>query len=118
MMKDAFEISTTAAGTEGILTLSGDVTMVEASETREVVLKAIEAVETLHLDLAGIESVDVSFIQLICAAHRECYITGKKIVLQDGPGQAMEDLLERAGYNKQLGCTSDAKKSCLWGQIE
>jgi len=114
-MDHSLKVTKTEAGKEGVLSLVGDLTMAEAQETQKVLLEAIEEVDTLHLDLKEIESVDVSFIQLLCAAHRECFLSEKDIFLQGGVSDIIENLLERAGYSKQCGCSSAAKKSCLWG---
>ena len=113
-MDHSLKVDITEAGKEGFLALAGDLTMVEAQETKKVLLEAIEKVDTLHLDLQKIESVDVSFIQLICAAHRECFLSEKEIFLRGGGRDIIDQLLERAGYSKQCGCKSEAKKSCLW----
>lgn len=107
-------VSNTQAGREGVLSLMGNLTMVEAQDTKKALLEAIEEVDRLHLDLKSIESIDVSFIQLLCAAHRECFLSKKEIFLQgDVPGD-IEEFLERAGYSKQHGCFSGALASCLW----
>ncbi len=113
-MDHSLKVEMTEVGKEGVLALAGDLTMVEAQETKKVLLEAIEKVDTLHLDLKKIESVDVSFIQLLCAAHRECFLSEKEIFLQGGVSDIMNQLLEKAGYSKQCGCYSAAKKSCLW----
>lgn len=113
-MEHALQINTTPTGTEGILSLQGDLTMVHAQDTRKTLLEAIDKVDALRLDLNGVDSVDVSFVQLLCAAHRECFLSGKKILLQGNPTESIEEALERAGYTRQLGCIADARKSCLW----
>ena len=115
-MNHSLKVNETEAGKEGMLSLVGDLTMTEAQDTKKALLEAIEQVDTLLLDLQKIESVDVSFIQLLCAAHRECFLSEKGIFLQGEVSIIMETLLERAGYSKQCGCFPAAKKSCLWGK--
>jgi anti-anti-sigma factor len=116
-MDHSLKVTITEAGKEGFLSLVGDLTMAEAQETKKVLLEAIQEVNTLHLDLKEIESVDLSFIQLLCAAHRECFLAEKAIFLQGDVSDIMEKLLEKAGYSKQFGCSSAAKKSCLWSSF-
>jgi anti-anti-sigma factor len=115
-MNHSLIVKKTEAGNEGTLSLAGDLTMSEAKETKNVLLEAIGAVDTLLLDLQKIESVDASFIQLLCAAHRECFLSEKSIFLRDEVSETMERLLERAGYSKQCGCFPAATKSCLWSK--
>ncbi len=116
-MEHALKVSKTEAGKEGVLAFSGDITMEHAQETKKTLLEAIHKVDILHLDLHEIESGDVSFVQLICAAHRECTEVGKQFLLQGGIGGSMEGLLKRAGYYNQQGCVPGDKKSCLWGEL-
>ncbi len=116
-MKHSLKVNKTDEGTEGLLSLTGDLTMAHARETKEALLQAIKEVDTLHLDLKEIDSVDVSFVQLMCATHRECFLSEKKVFLQGGVGTSMQRILEQAGYCKQLGCSTDAKENCLWGAM-
>ncbi len=117
-MIHSLTVNNTEAGKEGVLSLMGNVTLVEALETKKALLEAIEAVDRLHLDLQAIESVDVSFIQLLCAAHRECILSRKEIFVQGDAPATIEGFLERAGYSKQHGCFSGAQASCLWCKLQ
>jgi ABC-type transporter Mla MlaB component len=113
-MDHSLKVTKTEAGKEGTLSLTGDLTMAEVHETKKALLGAIGEVDILRLDLREIESADVSFVQLLCAAHRECFLTDKEFLLDDGVGNILATLLERAGYLKQCGCFPGAQKSCLW----
>jgi anti-anti-sigma factor len=113
-MDHSLEIKNTKAGQEVVLSLSGGLTIAEAHETKEVLLGAIGQSDTLRLDLAGVDAVDISFLQILCAAHRECLLSGKDIVLQGVVTDTLKDFLDRAGYNKPCGCFSGAKESCLY----
>ncbi|MEE4240674.1 MAG: STAS domain-containing protein [Desulfopila sp.] len=114
MMEYTLKIESSEAGMSGVLSLTGDVTMVSALETRKALLEAITEVDILRLDLEGVSSADISFLQILCAAHRECFLQGKEIFLEEGNRGNVEDLLERSGYSRQLGCIVEARKSCLW----
>lgn len=113
-MGHTLTVSNTESGKEGVLSLTGDLTLVEALETQKILLEAIGEVDLLHIDLKEIESVDISFIQLLCAAHRECLFSKKKIFVQGDMTGTIKEFLERAGYSKQHGCLSGAQGSCLW----
>lgn len=116
-MKHSLRISKTEEGIEGLLSLWGDMTMPHAQEIRTTLLEAVDKVDTLSLDLDEIESVDVSFVQLICAAHRECEKNDKMIFLQGKKEGSVHDILQRTGYSKQIGCPAGSQKSCLWKKI-
>ncbi len=81
-MNHSLKVTKTTDGKEGTLSLAGDLTMAEVQETKQALLEAIGEVDTLRLDLKEIEAVDVSFIQLLCAAHRECFLSEKGIFLE------------------------------------
>ena len=113
-MEHSLKITKTDGGKEGTLSLAGNLTMAEVHQTRDALLAAIGEVDRLHLDLNNIELADVSFVQLLCAAHRECFLSNKDLFLQGNVSETVESLLERAGYVKQCGCIPAARNSCLW----
>ena len=109
------QTETTEAGTEGTLSLRGELTMSCAKESKDVLLEALQNVDILHLNLHEVETADVSLVQIICAAHRECLLSGKKIALDNGAGAIVSNLLNKTGYLKQLGCPDGSRTTCLWG---
>jgi anti-anti-sigma regulatory factor len=113
-MEHSLKLNTTQTGLEGILIFEGDLTMVQAQETHQVLFKAVLEVNSLLIDLQNVGEADVSLIQLICSAHRECHLSGKTINMQSGDNESIIRLLEKSGYCKQCGCLSGAKESCLW----
>ena len=116
-MKHALKTEKTKDGIEGTLSLHGELTIGYIKEGKGVILEALQGVDTLHLDMQAIDEADVSLIQLICAAHRECSLLGKKITLYE-PGIAVGELLCKAGYCKQKGCAEQLKAQCLWGNAK
>jgi anti-anti-sigma regulatory factor len=113
-MKHSLKVNKTQTGLEGILMLEGDLTMVQAQETHQILFEAVLEVNSLIIDLQNVGEVDVSLIQLLCSAHRECYLSGKTILIENGENESINRLLEKSGYWKQRGCLSGAKESCLW----
>lgn len=112
-MKHSLKINKTESGREGLLTLSGDMDLAHAQEMRELLLTTIQEVDTLRLVLNDVASVDLSFVQLLCAAHRECEKLEKTIILQSDTEGLLQELLQGVGYYKQIGCSDDEQKSCL-----
>lgn len=113
-MEHSLKVNKTETGLEGLLLFDGDLTMVEAQETAQTLFEAILEVNILNVDLQNVGAVDVSLIQLLCSAHRECFLSGKTIHVVSGANESIRQLVERSGYCKQLGCVSGAKISCLW----
>ncbi len=113
-MQHSWTVDTTTTDPAGVLVLKGDLTMVQAMENHRILLEAIQEVTTLAIELQNIGAMDMSFVQLLCSVHRECLLSGKKIHLQYEDREAINRLLEKSGYCKQLGCLPGAKESCLW----
>jgi ABC-type transporter Mla MlaB component len=113
-MDHSLTVHKTETGLEGWLLFGGDMTMVEAQETAQTLFAAILEVNTLNVDLQHVGAVDVSLIQLLCSAHRECFLSGKTIHIVSGANEAIRQLVERSGYCRQLGCLSGAREGCLW----
>ena len=115
-MEHILKLRTTDRGQEAQLFFKGSCTLLEAKAIQHTLLEAIDQVDLLSLDLEDIEVVDVSFIQLLCAAHRECFLSAKEIYIEGKTGATMNTFLTTAGYSKQCGCINGAKKSCLWSR--
>lgn len=117
-MNHSFKMSENKVGKEGVLSFTGDLVLAEAQQTKQQLLEAIQEVDKLYLDLSRIDSADISFIQLLCSAHRECLVTHKEMYLQGEVSDTMDNFLEKAGYTKHHGCVSDLRATCLWGDIQ
>lgn len=113
-MKQTLAIEETADGKEGMLTLSGDLTVIHASEIKAVIQEATQQTAILHVELIDVESVDISFVQLLCATHRELNEAKKKISLTGSLPEVISNILERTGYDKRLDCPQGADATCLW----
>ncbi len=113
-MQHSLTVNTTETGLTGFLLLEGNLTMTQVRETHRILFEAIRDVNTLNIELRNIGAMDMSFVQLLCAAHRECLLSGRSIHLQGDRSENINTLLEKSGYCKQLGCLPGAKESCLW----
>lgn len=116
-MKHSLTVNKAQAGLEGILSFEGDLTILQAQETHQTLFEAILEVNSLIIDLQNVGEVDVSLIQLLCSAHRECFLSDKTMLIENGGNEAISQLLEKSGYRKQRGCLTGAKKSCLWQAV-
>lgn len=113
-MKHKLKTNNTEDGTEGTLSLWGDLSVNCARETRDVLLEALLKLDIIHLDLRDVETADITLIQMICATSHECLLAGKKITLNSDPGMVVGELFSKVGYCKQVGCPEGGKETCLW----
>lgn len=103
-------------GNENIdrLTLTGEITVTDARELKEVLLKAIESSNGLCVNVEGVTETDLSLLQLLCATHRASLRQGKRLILEGECPAALRQIITEAGYFRREGCIAEARKSCLW----
>lgn len=110
-----FQFVAPASGGESVrLRLEGEVTVESAGELRQALLQALEGGGGIVVDCGGATSIDLSTLQLLCAAHRTAITLGKDLAL-DGCEDALARAVEEAGFRRQRACLlSPEKDRCLW----
>jgi ABC-type transporter Mla MlaB component len=105
---------TELSGNTNILTIEGELTIAHAAELRTILIKSLESADTVQLRLESVKDVDLSCLQLLCAAHRSALISNKNLTLGSRGSEAFRQAVENAGYSRHLGCDLDISESCLW----
>lgn len=113
-MEHTVTINRTGNVKEGFLTFTGDTTIVDALEIKKILLAAIKQVDELKVDFNGIDSADISFIQIICAANREAFLSKKKICHSGPLPDPIKGLLLKSGYKNPTGCLCEYIGPCIW----
>lgn len=83
---------------KGVLVLAGDFTVAEAGELKECLARALAAGPDLAVDLGGVERVDLTFLQLLRAAHLTLAQRGKTLECPGGIPPAVAQAADRAGF--------------------
>ena len=100
---------------EGVqLIVSGDLTIEHAAEMRQTLLDAFDKGSPVIVDLSAVEAIDVSGLQLFCAAHRTSLGHEKRLVVKGALQPAVQRSAECAGYFRHVGCSQDVTKTCVW----
>jgi anti-anti-sigma regulatory factor len=73
----------------------------------------MEGAGEIRIDLSGVGEVDVTCLQLLCAAHHAATVEGRRFSLS-GSGPGVCSTIERLGFLRHVGCSSDSGGSCLW----
>jgi two-component system chemotaxis sensor kinase CheA len=92
-----------------VLALQGLQGVREAAHTAAEVLAALAEPGGLLLDCAGVTEADLSFVQVILAAHRSAGARGKRLALAAAPVASLRQALERAGFSQP-----DAADPACW----
>ena len=66
------------------------------------------------LGLVDFDDVDLSLVQIICAAHRSAISNNKVLLLQDKLPDAFVQIIDDAGLNGHIGCSTDDRGCCVW----
>jgi ABC-type transporter Mla MlaB component len=97
-----------------VLSLDGECTIEHAAPLKDVLQQAMHMGSEILLQLRGVTAVDVSFLQLLCAAHRRSVELDKHLAMDPCWSESLKDLARNAGYYRKVGCHKDPTRECLW----
>jgi anti-anti-sigma regulatory factor len=99
------------------LVLDGDCTLDRAHEFRSLLLDALKTDGDLLLNLDNATEVDLSLLQLLCAAHRSAVGCGKQLLVKSKPSTAFIEAAQGAGFLRTMGCQGALNKGCLFTEV-
>lgn len=94
--------------------LSGDLTLQVAGEVKESFVRALSGKGDVTFRFDDIGDVDLSFIQILCSAHRFAHDEGKKINFSGEWPEPFTTLIEESGLNVHVGCSLGGGIECPW----
>ena len=97
------------------VTISGSLTVEHASEIKDALQEALgQKAKNIVLSLGAVTGADLSFFQVLCAAHKTATTYGKFFSVE----QFRQDVLIRAhrgmGFTRRIGCALDKTRSCVF----
>lgn len=95
------------------LRLTGKLTIEYAQDMQQSLRTFLESLDHLVLNLEGAAEVDITCLQLLCAAHRSCIRSNKRLTIR-GMSKEFINSMEVAGFSRNIGCILDVNNSCLW----
>ncbi|HJV65523.1 MAG TPA: STAS domain-containing protein [Geomonas sp.] len=113
-METELELSVTAdSQARQRLKVAGSLTLPHAVRFKEALVACLEVAREVTLDISGMTSMDLSALQLICAAHRTAQRKGKPFTVEGGSA-GYRTYLANAGLPRRDGCACGAVRACLW----
>jgi anti-anti-sigma regulatory factor len=97
----------------GELVMGGSLTIENAGEIRRILLATFERSDCVVMSIAEDTQIDISFLQVLCAAHHTAVKTNKTFELAQTPKVFLR-AVEDAGYRILKGCIHDRDGTCLW----
>lgn len=99
---------------QGRLILKDDLTIDRIRDIHEIMCQSLSAVESLVIDIQDAAQIDLTFLQLLCSAHRTATASNKSIVLSGQINPVMEKAVEDHCFARGKGCGLDKTNTCLW----
>ncbi len=93
------------------LVLDGDLTIQQAQTLKQELLTAIASNRNLVINLASVSSVDLSFLQLLCSAHRSLIGAGQTLSIAKPVPPLIRQTMALSGFS---GCAGAKDKSSIW----
>ncbi|MBF0158628.1 MAG: STAS domain-containing protein [Magnetococcales bacterium] len=94
-----FEFNADDSGQCGTLVLAGDLTIQHAQPLRHALLEATSQVgQQLSLKMGQVARVDLTGLQILCAAHRDILKKGKKLLLVDQVSESWQNAVVAAAF--------------------
>lgn len=84
------------------LALEGEMTIFQAAELNETLLRAVRDNEGLEVDLVGVTELDTAGVQLMLVAQREASALGHALRWV-GHSHAVREVVSRLGLESELG---------------
>jgi ABC-type transporter Mla MlaB component len=105
-----------ASGDASTLILNGEANIQCAADFRDVLIKLQESEGNILINLAGMTGADISFMQLLCSAHRSSVKLNKCLKVTGSIPSWLKQAAKDAGYEKEV-CSIDMGGYCLWAKI-
>lgn len=97
-----------------ILRVSGGAGIGDARGLQEALIQALEGATEVQVDVSGMTGIDLTGLQLLCAAHQSALLGGKSLHITDGGNATFRDMAAGAGFQRHTGCARDNSCSCIW----
>lgn len=107
-------VEVTQSAEADVLKLAGNWNIERALEFKQTLMERLNSGDHITLDLEELTEMDLSCLQLLCAAHRACLKLGKQMDLHEKKSEALERVVRSAGFARTMGCHKNPNKNCLW----
>src|SRR5574340_1114595 len=112
MMNVAIDVSEDA----GTLVVNGIINIQCAAALKDELIKLQVSGKNILLNLEGLTGADISFLQLLCSAHRSSIKLNKCLNVTGSIPPWLKQAVRNAGYDADV-CSADTGGSCLWAKV-
>lgn len=97
-----------------LVAVTGPMTVAQASEIKEALLRAFEPGRPVELSLEQVTEIDVTGLQLICSTHRTAMRDEVALAVTGCDREEISSTAQVAGMLRHTGCSQDVSGTCVW----
>lgn len=97
-----------------VLRFEGRCTIERVHELKSILSESLDRDDAVVVDVGALSEVDLSCLQILCAAHRTSLRQNKVLQLGRDRPLIFDRTVRTAGFARTLGCHKDPDKPCLW----
>lgn len=97
-----------------ILKVWGEMTLPNAGKVKAALLHAINSTLQVQVNLEAVTRIDLTAMQLLCAAHRCASRMNKTLDFVKTPGGEVKETVVAAGYSHHVDCVHNIQDGCMW----
>lgn len=101
-----------AASVDHVFT--GDLSLRRVTEVKNEFAALVDSAKNIRASFVDVEDVDLSFVQVLCSAHRTALEAGKKFEITGSLPESFLRLIEDTGLNRHVGCSFGCEADCPW----
>ncbi|VFQ44634.1 STAS domain-containing protein [Desulfoluna butyratoxydans] len=101
-------------GTAAAVTLEGSVTIAHAAELKELLVGVVSEATEVVVHMENISHLDLSGIQLFCAACRSAEDGGIRLLQERTDSEVIREALVEAGFYRRGICAEQRCETCFW----
>ncbi len=105
-----------ANGNATILHLSGALMIDYATRLRSILSDSLKSADRIEIEVSSVTGIDVSCLQLFCAAHRTSVRMNRPLRILDDRSAVFRQTARHAGWLRPAGCTPGKGAGCLWAE--
>jgi anti-anti-sigma regulatory factor len=97
-----------------ILRLSGELLIDYAAQLRSILIDSLREADRVEIDLSSVTAVDISCLQLFCAAHKTSVRMNRSLRFLGVRSVVLRQTARQAGWLRSSGCVPDKSTKCVW----
>ena len=98
------------------LALAGEQTIQRIAELKKQLLAALKEQDRMAINLQDVTRADLTFLQLLCSAHRTAQRSGKRLSVANLSAAVVTAVTDAGFVRNNMACGQDCSDTCLWSE--